>query len=340
MSKPVVLFLTDRGALHQELAARACPPELELRILRNPNEPEVLRVIGDAQFLISERNQAVTASMLSAAHRLSLVVRLGSLHHDLDVAAAQKRGIRVCVQPVRTSIAAAEHVLMMILAVLKQLGRATSFGRDPATTTAKTPKLTREDTFAYNFAELTQINALYQRSVGILGMGEIGVELARRLRAFRPKTILYQKRHPYPVEVEKELGINFADPAGADVLVSLLPYTEQTKRSVGEATFARMRAGSYFVHAGSGGVVDEPALLSALKQNHLRGAALDTFTEEPLAPGHPLIVHARDPRSNLLLTPHVASGTEEIDRAEDFLELLRFLRGEPLLHEFRHSGNS
>lgn len=321
MQKHRLLWLTDRGAFHQDEARRACPPELELRILRAPSDDELAAAIGDAEFLISERNQPVSGRAIAAARALRLIVRLGSLAYDIDVKAAAQRGIELVVQPVKSSIAAAEHTLMMILAVLKRLGRALASIHDQSPVA---PRPTREDVFAYNFARIEGVLSLDQRSVMILGMGEIGVELARRLKPFAPRAIRYHKRHRYPEHVERELGVEYAEvvSADADVLVSLLPYVPH---AITAETFDRLRPGSIFVHAGSGGAVDEDALLAALERGHLGGAALDTFTEEPLSPDHPLAVRARDPRSNLLLTPHVASGTEPIDRREDFAAVMRFL---------------
>jgi D-3-phosphoglycerate dehydrogenase / 2-oxoglutarate reductase len=331
MEQHRLLFLTDRGALHQRQAARACPRELDLRILRNPTEAEAIEAIRDVEFLITERNQPVTRAMLLAAKKLALIVRLGSLDYDIDLGAARELGVPVVLQAVRTSIAAAEHVLMMILAVIKRLGRSLAFIADPHRPRV-TPQPTQEDSFVYNFEDLQGVRSLYQRSVMILGMGEIGLELARRLRPFAPRAICYYKRHPLPSEVESAAGVIYCEPERAlpdtEVFVSLLPYSSATAKSVGGAMFAAMPRGGVFIHAGSGGTIDQEALLFALESRHLAGAALDTFDEEPLPSDHPLAAYAKNVDSNLLLTPHVASGTEEIDRREDFAAIMRFLHGE------------
>jgi phosphoglycerate dehydrogenase-like enzyme len=204
---------------------------------------------------------------------------------------------------------------MMTLAVLKRLGRSlhaateAGHGREPARTD--------EDTFAYNWLNYPDLRSLQGKTVAILGMGEIGVEAARRLRAFGPSRVLYNKRTPYPSAVERDLlGATWADRedclSAADVLVSLLPYSADTDRSLDAAAFARMKPGACVVHAGSGSVIDEVALLRALRSGYLGGAALDTFEWEPLEPVHPLVTYACDPDSNLLLTPHVAVAAEPV----------------------------
>src|SRR5207248_7032781 len=103
--------------------------------------------------------------------------------------------------------------------------------------------------------------------------------------------------------------------------LSLLPYFPETDQSLNVGFFQAMRPGALFVHCGAGAVVDETALVEALRTGHLGGAALDTYTYEPLRPDDPLLAAARDPLQNLILTPHVAAGASAAARdarAEDF----------------------
>jgi phosphoglycerate dehydrogenase-like enzyme len=318
MARPRLLFLTDRGERHQKIALRGAPPQVETLLRRRPDAAEMAALLPTVAMLVSERNQPVTAAMVAAAENLHLIVRLGSLSHDIAVAEAKARGVRVSVQPVTGCIYAAEHLVMMTLAVLKRLGRSlhaarTAMNGDPSAVGARR---TDEDTFAYNWPGYADLRGLTGKTVAILGMGEIGVELARRLKGFAPGAVLYHKRTPYPEPVERELGVASADRetclARADVLVCLLPYGPETDLSLGAAAFGRMKRGAALVHGGSGSVLDEGALLAALRSGRLSGAALDTYEWEPLAPEHPLAAYARDPASNLLLTPHVA-GAEEPD---------------------------
>src|SRR5262245_11607206 len=124
MPKPRLLFLTDRGERHQRAALKAAPSDIEVVMKRSPSEAEVIALLSDIDFLISERNQPVTDTMREAAPRLKLVVRLGSLMYDIDMNAARATETHVSMQPVIGTIYVAEHVVMMILATLKRLGRS------------------------------------------------------------------------------------------------------------------------------------------------------------------------------------------------------------------------
>jgi len=329
------LMLTDRGRKHQRHAAEAAPSGLELIMLRRPEPEHLQAALAEAEIIISERNQAVTAEMIAAAPKLRHILRLGSLVHDIDLAAARRAGVRVSAQPVMESIQAAEHVLMMSLALLKRLGHSLRATAEPRMHAP--PRRTDEDTFAYNWMGYRDLQPLQGQTVAVLGMGEIGVELARRITPFRPGALWYHKRSPYPPAVEQALGIERASfercVREADVLLSLLPFAADAAYPLGQAAFDMMPSHAVLVHAGSGGVIDEAALTSALLQGRIAGAALDTFELEPLPSDHPLVGLARDGQTNLLLTPHIASGTIPDSRAEDFAEILRLLRGEPLRFE-------
>jgi glyoxylate reductase len=173
------------------------------------------------------------------------------------------------------------------------------------------------------------------KQVSIVGMGDVGVELVRRLQPFLPAAILYHKRSRYAPQVEETLGIRYASfeacCKAADILVGLLPYSQQTHLILNHVIFEQMKMGSLLVHAGSGGTVDEKDLLSVLQSGRLGGAALDTYESEPLPAEHPLIAHASS--HNLILTPHVAAGSFAPDfRKDEYAEIVRYLAGEPLRH--------
>lgn len=327
-----LLFLTDRGQRHQRAALNSAPPDLDVIVKRRPLQAELDSILPTVDFLISERNQPVTAAMLEKANRLKLIVRLGSLAHDIDLVIAREKGIHVSVQPVLGSILVAEHMLMMTLAVLKRLGRSLA-----AANTAhhkRSAQRTDENTFSFNWMGYTDLAGLFGKTVSILGMGEIGIELARRLRPFGLERLNYYKRKRYPQAVERSLGLRYADMLDcvkeADVLASLLPYSTETDRSIHAGTFALMKPTAVLIHAGSGSVIDEQALVEAIKSGQLAGVALDTYEYEPLQPTHSLVQLARDPTSNLLLTPHTAAASLPPDRSEDYAEIVRFLKGELL----------
>lgn len=334
-ANPRLLFLTDRGERHQRTALQAAPKGVDLIIKRHPSFEQLIDILPTIDFIISERSEPVTASMITTAKRLKLIVRLGALGYDIDLPAARAAGIRVSVQPVFGSIYAAEHALMMILAVLKRLGRSLSAAN--AAEHSLPAHRTDEDTFAFNWLNYKDIDGLFGKTVSIVGMGDIGVELTRRLTAFRVKAIYYHKRTPYPAAVEQELGLTYATQMEcvrqADILVSLLPFSAETDRSIHAGTFEIMKSGAILVHLGSGSVIDEQALVAALRDGKLTGTALDTYEYEPLQPTHTLVALARNPASNLLLTPHTAAASLRTDRSDDYAEFVRFLAGETLCYE-------
>jgi phosphoglycerate dehydrogenase-like enzyme len=288
-------------------------------------------LLPNVEVIVSERNQPVREEMIVAAPRLRLIVRLGSLYHDIALEAARARGVQVSVQPVSECIYGAEHLLMMTLAVQRRLKRSL---RAAVTDHGQEAHRTDEDTFAYNWLGFADLRSLFGKTVAILGMGEMGVELARRLHPFRPSVVLYHKRHPYPSEVDAALSIAYASWADCleqvDVLISLLPYSSETIGALNADAFARMKPTAVLIHAGSGSVIDEAALAGALHAGRLMGAAVDTFEYEPLPADNPLLLLARDPDVNLLLTPHVAVVAEPDGYLGDYDEVVRFLAGEPL----------
>jgi phosphoglycerate dehydrogenase-like enzyme len=335
--KHAVLFLTERGLRHQQAALASAPSELDVTVLRKPDREEVLHRLPEVEFLISERSGEIDAEMIAAGKKLRLIQRLGSLTYDVDLDAARAAGVPVCSWPVRTVILVAEHMVMQMLALSKRLNEAVAIALE-AGNWGQASRRTDEDTFAYNWSNLEHVGGVYRQEVGILGFGEIGAELARRLRDFAPASILYHKRRRLPESAEAALGLTYVSEdrlfAESDFVCNLLPYFPDTDMSINANVFAQMKPGAYLVSCGSGSVVDEAALAEALRVGRLAGAALDTYEWEPIRPDNPLLALARDQAMNVLLTPHTAAGTvpaTERGREEDFENIGRTLRGEPLL---------
>jgi phosphoglycerate dehydrogenase-like enzyme len=333
MEKYLTLFLTHRGQFHQQNILAAAPEELEITMLRDASKEEILRLLPAMDFLMTEREDVIDADLIAAGRKLRLIQRLGSQTWDIDLAAAKKSSIPVCYWPDQSVINVAEHALMMTLNLVKKM-RELSATIDAVGWTGS-PRLSDEDTFAYNWTGRKGIGTLRHKQVGILGLGEVGRELAARLKGFDCQ-VLYHKRRRMPLAAEKEIGITYLpweDLTGrSDVIYGLLPYSNVASQSFDASFFARMKPGSYFVFCGGSGLVDEQDLLDALHSGHLAGAALDTYTYEPLPVDSPLLTLHRDPSVNLILTPHVAAGTLTAGRSEDYSNLLRRLGGRDLLY--------
>jgi phosphoglycerate dehydrogenase-like enzyme len=325
-----LLWLTDRGERHQQGALKAAPSGWEVTVRRSNDLAEVLPLLAEVEMLITERRGTIDTAFLDAAPNLRFILRLGSLAYDIDLEACRARGIVVSVQPVPMTMLVAEHLMMAALALVKRLKAA----QDALLKPGNSPRRTDENTFSYNWQGLQGVGGLMNKTVAILGMGEIGVELARRLQPFRLGNVLYNKRLPYPSPLEAELGIAWSEveeaASRADLLINLLPYSPETDGFISKRIFDLMPEGSFFLHAGSGSTVNEEDLVEALRNGRLAGAALDTFEYEPLPAEHPLAVLAHDPAYNVILTPHVAAGTLPLNRREDYAEAERFLNGEAL----------
>ena len=333
MIKHPTLFITHRGHWHQQNVLYAAPPELEITMCRDAGQEDLLNLLPGKEFLITEREDIIDTDAIAAGKDLRLIQRLGSQTYDIDLQAAQKAGIPVCYWPDQTTINVAEHCVMQTLALMKRL-------RDSQATMNfaqwdRAPRRSDEDTFAYNWSARRGITTLQGATVGILGFGEIGRDLAVRLKGFGAR-VLYHKRRRMSLSAEEHLNIAYAEPdplvEQSDVVCCLLPYAPESDQSLNEAFFNRMKHGSYFVFCGGSGIVDETALINALYSGHIFGAALDTYTWEPLPTNSPLLDLHRDLSVNLILTPHVAAGTGNGGRESHYSNLLRVIAGEPLLY--------
>jgi phosphoglycerate dehydrogenase-like enzyme len=327
------LFITSRSPFHQQQALDAAPAALSITMLRDPDRTTILKGIEDAEILISERAGVVDRAIIEAGKNLRLIQRLGSQTFDIDLDAAAEGQIAVCYWPLPGAIAVAEQMLWQMLALARRSHEVEAIALEAGDWGES--QRTDENVFAVNWSRRTTPTVLWQKTVGILGFGEIGVELTRRLRGF-DCTVLYHKRRRLPERTEAGMGISYVDSqklvSQSDLLCCLLPYFPETDMALNEAFFAQMKPGAFLVSCGSGSVIDEAALATALGSGHLAGAALDTFEYEPLRPDNPLLPLARDPAANVILTPHTAAISEDRGRHSDYTNIRRFLADEPLLY--------
>lgn len=330
-----VLFLTQRGLWHQNEAITAAPPELDVIMRREPSRDEIITLLPEVEFLISERAGSIDAEMIDKAASLKLIQRLGRQTWDIDLEAAKMAGVPVCCLPIAGCQLVAEHMIMHALALVKRLREVVQI-TEAASDHWGAPQKCNEDTFAYNWSGRENISGLFGKTIGILGFGEIGVEIAMRLSGFDCE-IFYNKRHPLPPHAEKSLEIKYASieeiQENSDVIMNLLPDFPETNHILDTAFYKRCKPGLVLVHAGGGTTVDPHATAQALLSGQLFGASMDTFNWEPIREDDPLVELAKDKKINLLLTPHVAAGAaqgEMYTRAYDYINLVAFLKGDPL----------
>jgi phosphoglycerate dehydrogenase-like enzyme len=303
-------------------------------MLRQPDRATLLAHLPEADYFISERTGLIEAEMIRAAPRLKLIQRLGSLTYDIDTAAAQAAGVAVCYWPVGSVIRVAEHLIMQMLVLGKRLREAEAIAL-AASTEWGPSRRSDEDTFAYNWSGRQGVGGLWQKTIGIMGFGEIGAELARRLKGW-DCTVLYNKRRRLPTEVELELGLTYVDSdtlfSQSDYIANLLPYFKNTDLMINADFLAKMKTGAVLVSCGSGSVIDEAALAAAIQAGKLSGAALDTYEWEPIKADNPLIALAKQ-GYNVLLTPHTAAGDTAAaaqERFGDYTNLVNHINGRPL----------
>lgn len=337
MQKHPVLFLTHRASIHQKAALEAAPTELDVIIRRSPTKEEIIRLLPEMEFLITERTGIIDADMIAAGRNLRLIQRLGSRTYDIDLEAARLAGIPVCFRPVYTAVTVAEHMFMQMLSLAKRAREMMHVSAEAGDWGVPSIECD-EDHFVINWSGRDGIRNIYRRTVGIVGFGEIGTELARRLQNF-DCTVLYYKRSQLPPEAETQLKINYAPLDEllylSDYVCSLLPFSENTKKSINGEFIARMKPGACLVHCGASGILDEEAVANALDTGSLYGLATDAYTWEPIRSDNPLLPLARQPDSNILLTPHTAVGDIKPHanwRQEEYENLLNLLYSRPLLN--------
>ena len=253
MSKHTVLYLCPLGQQHRDWRMAAAPTDLTVIMRRSTDvaHEEVLSLIANADALITERVGSIDREMIEAGKKLKIIQRLGSLYHDIDLDAARERGIPVCTRPIRGVIAVAENMMLQMMAVLRRAmplqktvnTEPTEFkltlplgSNNTPQNVPFVPRRTSEDVFAFNWSGQTQVRLLYNKTVGILGFGEIGAELSRRLQNWNCK-VLYAKRQKLPEFIEQDLRIEYRTQEDilkqSDIVVCLLPLL-QRNRSVAQ----------------------------------------------------------------------------------------------------------
>ncbi|MGN6361800.1 MAG: phosphoglycerate dehydrogenase, partial [Thermomicrobiales bacterium] len=269
-----------------EILQRAA--QVDVRTGLQPDE--LCRILPDYDALIVRSETKVTADVLAAGKNLRVVTRAGVGTDNIDVPAATERGVLVLNTPGPNAIAAAEHTLAMMLAVLRHVPRADA-----------SLHAGRWERKAFVGAEL------YHKTLGILGLGRIGREVAHRARAFGADILVYDPFiTPASAEAIGARATTLDDLlAHADIVTLHLPLSPETTGIIGATQLARMKRGAYLVNCARGGLVDEEALVEALRGGRLAGAALDVFVHEPPV-GSPLLE-----LPNVVVTPHLAASSAE-----------------------------
>ena len=251
--------------------------------------------IGEYDAIVIRSATKVDAELLERAERLKVIGRAGVGVDNVDVDTATRKGIVVANAPESTVVSAAEHTIGLLLALSRNIAQAHAALKDG-----------RWERSAHGGIELAG------KTLGVLGFGRIGQQVARRALGLEMRVVAYD---PFVARDRfRELGVERVESpddvlAAAEFLTLHLPLTEETTRSIDAEAFARMRDGVRLVNAARGELIDEDALLEALRSGKVAAAALDVFSAEPYA--GPLLE-----LPNVVVTPHLAASTEEAqDRA-------------------------
>ena len=308
---------------------------VELYPLETPLEkiPESSALHPKAQHpaeIIVFRRGVVDAELLAQHPNLKFIQRLGERRDGIDIQAAKARGIQISCLPRRSIQYTAEHTVMFMLALSKRLQDGDRAVREAQWDKSK---VTPTNDVAYNWVALDSLSGLYGKTLGIIGMGEVGALLCKMALAFGMK-VLYCNRHRLSAERELELGTSYAPLdalLGASDFVSLnaanLPANEGM---INADSFNKMKSTAFFINTARGKLMDETALYQSLKDKRIAGAGLDVHWREPREAHHPLMS-----LPNVIMTPHYAGGERgEVlhELSEVFENCRRFLKGQAPSH--------
>lgn len=282
------------------------------------DEGEIAELARDVDLMVTHL-APVTERVLAGAERLRMVATPRGGPTNVNVAAATRRGVPVANLPGRNARAVAEFTVGILIAGQRGIARSHACMRRGEWTGN-----------LYRYAETGP--ELAGRTVGLVGLGQVGARVADLLRAFGVRLLGCD---PYvDRDVAAERGVELTgldDMLGRSDVVSLhARLTDETRRMINGETLATMRPGAYLVNTARGELVDEAALVDALESGHLSGAALDTYIQEPPPPDHPLLA-----MPNVLAVSHLAGASKDVaERAARRIaaEVGRFVRGEPLEH--------
>lgn len=262
-------------------------PHLEVTLKTGMDEAELIKTIPGFNAAVVRSATKLTKPVIDAASNLELIVRAGIGLDNIDTEAAREKGIDVANTPAATTISVTEHTFGLMLAAVRNHG--------PANLSIKAHKWEKK---------LFSGTELYEKTLGIIGMGRIGLEVARRALVFGMKVVGYDI---IPIMTDLEVKQVPLDEllAQADIISLHLPFAEEIKHMISDREFQNMKDGVIFVNASRGGIVAEAALLKALESGKVRAAAIDVFEKEP-PDDFSLIDHP-----NVIATPHIGAAAKE-----------------------------
>lgn len=316
VKKPVVVCVEFLQPAMRELMAGLKPQELDLVFVETPGEEERIEKARMADYIICSM-VPVSGAVIEAAPKLKLIQKFGIGVDKIDLATASRRGVPVCIAAGGNAVAVAEHTITLMLALYKQLCIADSSLRAGQ----------------WLKWELRMgCYELWKKTVGLIGVGNIGSNVAKRLHHGFECRVLYYDIVRRPPETEAALGLTFTSQdellRQSDIVSLHVPLTPETRGLIGAKEFAAMKPSAILINCARGAIVDEPALIEALQKKTIAGAGIDVFAKEPPDKDNPLFG-----MDNVIVTPHNGGGTVDTMRsiiAYSFCNIMKVEHGEPL----------
>lgn len=282
----------------------------EVIVQTDITKEELIDVIGDFDAVVVRSRTKVTRDVIEAASKLKIIARAGVGVDNVDVDAATEKGIMVVNAPESTSITVAEHTMGIILSLARKISIADKSVKDG-----------KWDKSKFMGSELAG------KTLGVMGMGRIGSQVATRCKAFSMEILV---NDPYITEeTASKLGATIVDKEtlfkNSDVISIHVPLTPETKHSISEREFAIMKENAFIINCARGGIINEEDLYGALSNGKIGGAGLDVFEKEP-PQDNPLLN-----LENLVATPHIGASTREAQRDAAIIvarEIKKVLNGE------------
>ena len=289
---PRIVFFTSQNPAVSRILLEYAPADFEIVVHPiDTDDEKKISLVGDADFLLLFPGR-LSGAVLKAAKKVKLIQLVSAGFDELDLELCRKLGIQVANNGGTNAQDVAEHTVALILGVYRRLVDLDKFART-----------NRWDELEIGLSTHT----ISGKTVGIIGLGHIGRQVARLLRGFGAYLIYNDVEEAQP-ELERELRISRLGMVEllqtSDIVTLHVPLTEQTRHLIGRCELSHMKTTALLINTCRGQVIDEQALASILKVNRIMGAGLDVLEEEPPDINHPLLS-----LENVLITPHVAGVT-------------------------------
>ncbi len=308
------MIVMDNPLSAMEIARELAPPGIDMIVARADSR-EFKAALPEAEYLVGLGEVKMDDAFYKAAPKLKLIQLLSAGYDRVDIEAARRAGVPVSNNGGANAIAVAEHAIMLMLAVCRRLTWQHS--------------MTSSGRWRGNDVANVRLYELYGRTLGIVGLGNIGKKVTRLAQAFG-LAVQYFDIARLSEDAADALGVRFRlfdELLRTSDIVSLhVPLTPQTRHMMGAAQFAKMQPTAYLINTCRGPVVDEKALIEALGNGTIAGAGLDVFDQEPPPADNPLFSMA-----NVTVTPHFAGPTWDNQQARfrnGFDNVQRVARGE------------